>query len=93
METRQKNLIRQRHGEGYSNGDIDRLEMQRLFMASLVNKLLSTSKTQLVTMLPGLAKEMTTDMTVGDMASIGSEVLKLNSSNITFTMVPGKALR
>lgn len=84
-------FVRQRHGEGYSNGDIDRLEMQRLFMASLVNKLLSTSKTQLVTMLPGLAKEMTTDMTVGDMASIGSEVLKLNSSNITFTMVPGES--
>lgn len=83
-------FVRQRKGAGYSRGDIDRLEMQRVFMASFVKQFLGTSKAKIASMLPGLSSQMTTDMSVGEMVSIASKASKLSSENINFFMVPGE---
>ncbi len=84
-------FIRQRHGEGYSNGDLDRLNVQRLFMASLVEQLLQTNKMTLISLVPKLAEQISTDMTTGEMTDLVNKATKLSADNIVFEMVPGES--
>lgn len=84
-------FIRQRHGKGYENGDLDRLKVQRLFMASLVEQFLGTSKSTLLTLLPKLSGEISTDMTTGEMVDLLSKVSGMPADSIGFYMVPGQS--
>lgn len=83
-------LIRQRHGEGYENGDLDRLEVQRMFMASLVEQFLGVSKSTLLSMLPKVSDEVSSDLTTGDMVDLLSGVSGMSADSIGFYMVPGQ---
>lgn len=84
-------LIRQRHGDGYANGDLDRLKVQRLFMASLVEQFLGTSKSTLLSILPGLSDEITTDMSTKTIVDILTKVSGMSADSIGFYMVPGQS--
>lgn len=76
---------------GYNGADLARLEMQRLFMASMLSQFLGTSKLNLATLVPSLIGDVSTDLVVGEIVTIGSKVLELSSENIVFTMVPGES--
>lgn len=83
-------LIRQRHGEGYENGDLDRLEVQRMFMASLVEQFLGVSKSTLLSTLTKVSDEVSSDLTTGDMVDLLSGVSGMSADSIGFYMVPGQ---
>lgn len=84
-------FIRQRHGEGYAAGDIDRLKVQRIFMAALTQQILSTGKLKLISALPGVVKEMSTDLTIGGITDLVNKISGLSQDDINFTMVPGES--
>lgn len=84
-------FVRQRHGQGYSGGDIDRLKVQRIFMASLVNQILSTGKLKLISAMPDVAKEMSTDLSIGQMTDLINKMSSVSQDQITFNLVPGES--
>ena len=82
-------FVRCRHGEGYSNSDIDRLNMQRYFYAGLFKRARSMGVTDILNQLPLVFKNyIKTDMDISTIAKLVVSFLKIDSSNIILAQTP-----
>ena len=82
-------FVRCRHGEGYSNSDIDRLNMQRYFYAGLFKRARAMGVTDILNQLPLVFKNyIKTDMDISTIAKLVVSFLKLDSSNIILAQTP-----
>lgn len=76
----------------YSNADIGRLQTQKLFMAALLEKVMSLSVDQMVSLIPTLLGYVTTDLTVEDCLSVYYLVRGMTSDDITVVTCPGEGV-
>ncbi len=79
-------VVRERYS--YPTGDFGRIDMQNQFMQALIKKCFGMSKTQIVSMAPTLIKEVTTDLTLGELLGYYNELMKVDMSNISFHILP-----
>ena len=78
-----------RHGDGYANSDIDRLNMQRYFYAGLFKRARAMGVTDILNQLPLVFKNyIKTDMDISTIAKLVVSFLKLDSSNIILAQTP-----
>lgn len=82
-------FVRNRSGEGFSRGDPDRLNNQRLFYAGLFKRLKNMSAGDLVNLLPSMQEYITTDFSATDLLDVAQKLKAIDSSNILFCMAPG----
>lgn len=80
-----------RYRNGYIEGDIGRVRMQRYFWTGMAKKIITTPKTQMIGLVPTLSKEVESDMTVNQMISILSFLNGINLEDIRIEMLPGEA--
>jgi LCP family protein required for cell wall assembly len=78
-----------------SNGDIGRMKRQQVFIASMVNKVMSaqtlTNPVRLINFLKAATKSLTIDKDMGnlkDMADLGAQFRDIKLSDIKFITVP-----
>ena len=82
-------FVRCRHGEGYANSDIDRLNMQRYFYAGLFKRARAMGITDILNQLPLIFKDyIHTDMDITTIAKLLASFLKIDSSNIILAQTP-----
>ena len=82
-------FVRCRHGDGYANSDIDRLNMQRYFSAGLFKRARSMGVTAILNQLPLVFKNyIKTDMDISTIAKLVVSFLKIDSSNIILAQTP-----
>lgn len=81
-------IVRERHS--YGTQDIGRLQTQRLFIASLLDKMLSMGKMDLVGLVPTLSQYITTDLSIGEMLGYADIASSLKMDNMTMHLLPGE---
>lgn len=75
---------------GYARADIERINVQRYFMAALMNKLMETSTSELVSLASAIYPYLETDLTVQEILQLVLEVKEFTSDSITTVRVPGE---
>ena len=83
-------FVRKRKGDGYKEGDIERIKMQRLFLAAMMKKIKSTSITTLGSLITKVSKDITSDMKVGEMIDFAGAVHDIDMTNMNVSMLPGQ---
>ena len=82
-------FVRCRHGEGYSNSDIDRLNMQRYFYAGLFKRVRSMGVTDVINQLPLIFNNyIHTDMDLTTIAKMLVSFTRIDSANIMLAQTP-----
>ena len=82
-------FVRCRHGEGYSNSDIDRLNMQRYFYAGLFKRVRSMGVTDVINQLPLVFNNyIHTDMDLTTIAKMLVSFTRIDSANIMLAQTP-----
>ena len=82
-------FVRCRHGEGYSNSDIDRLNMQRYFYAGLFKRVRSMGITDVLAQLPLIFNNyIHTDMDLTTIAKMLVSFTRIDSANIMLAQTP-----
>ena len=82
-------FVRCRHGEGYSNSDIDRLNMQRYFYAGLFKRVRSMGITDVLNQLPLVFNNyIKTDMDLTTIAKMLVSFTRIDSANIMLAQTP-----
>ena len=76
----------------YANADIGRLQTQKIFMSALLEKVMSLSVDQMLSLIPTLLNYVTTDLTVEDCVSLYYLVRGMNSDDITAVTCPGEGV-
>ncbi len=76
--------------KGYALGDVSRVQQQRVFYAALAKKLQSMSLGQLTSAATQCYKEITTDLSIGEMLGYAQEMQQVDMSNILMKSVPGQ---
>lgn len=87
-------VVRFRHnndGTGYGSEDIGRMGTQQAFLKTVAQKMLQPSN---LDKIPAFAKifqkYVETDLTLGNLAWMGEESLKMGTTNINFFTLPGE---
>ena len=83
-------FVRCRHGNGYANSDIDRLNMQRYFYAGLFKRARAMGITDILNQLPLVLEKhyIKTDMDITTIAKLLVSFLKVDSANIILAQTP-----
>ena len=83
-------FVRCRHGDGYANSDIDRLNMQRYFYAGLFKRAHAMGITDILNQLPLVLEKhyIKTDMDITTIAKLLVSFLKVDSANIILAQTP-----
>ena len=83
-------FVRCRHGDGYANSDIDRLNMQRYFYAGLFKRARAMGITDILNQLPLVLEKhyIKTDMDITTIAKLLVSFLKVDSANIMLAQTP-----
>ena len=82
-------FVRCRHGQGYANADIDRLNMQRYFYAGLFKRARAMGVTDIINQLPLIFNNyIRTDMDLVTLSKLVVSFLKIDSANIMLAQVP-----
>ncbi len=82
-------FVRCRHGSGYANSDIDRLNMQRYFYAGLFKRARAMGINDIINQLPLIFNNyIHTDMPLTTIAQLLASFLKIDSSNIILAQTP-----
>ena len=83
-------FVRCRHGDGYANSDIDRLNMQRYFYAGLFKRARAMGLTDILNQLPLVLEKhyIKTDMDITTIAKLLVSFLKVDSANIILAQTP-----
>ncbi|WP_312043128.1 LCP family protein, partial [Anaerotignum sp.] len=81
-------LVRFRH---YSDGDVDRIKVQQIFLKALAEKVLSTETIlkNLPDLISVMYKYIETDISMADALKYVNYVDKINMSNISMETLPG----
>ncbi len=82
-------FVRNRHGQGFERGDIDRLDNQRHFYSALFRRFLNLTPRDVMNLLPVFDYYCNTDIPLGDLLSIGVSGLGLKAENVLFCKAPG----
>lgn len=87
-------FVRTRHAVGFGS-DLDRIKLQQQFLSSLMRKLSSndtlTSPSKMLKLAEAGTKALTVDSKIANLrklASLGQEIGKVKTKNLTFTTVP-----
>mgnify|MGYP000902233267 CR=1 FL=1 len=82
-------FVRCRHGDGYANSDIDRLNMQRYFYAGLFKRVRSMGVTDVIAQLPLIFNNyIHTDMDLTTIAKMLVSFTRIDSANIMLAQTP-----
>ena len=82
-------FVRCRHGQGYANSDIDRLNMQRYFYAGLFKRVRSMGVTDVIAQLPLIFNNyIHTDMDLTTIAKMLVSFTRIDSGNIMLAQTP-----
>ena len=82
-------FVRCRHGQGYSNSDIDRLNMQRYFYAGLFKRVRSMGITDVLSQLDLVfSNYIHTDMDLTTIAKMLVSFTRIDSANIMLAQTP-----
>lgn len=83
-------FVRFRHG--YSEGDIGRIQAQRIFMAAAFKKAANMSSTQRMSTLKKIYKNkwMATNLSIEDIGRLGDFLSVLKMDNVDIYMLPGE---
>ncbi len=82
-------FVRCRHGQGYANSDIDRLNMQRYFYAGLFKRVRSMGVTDVIDQLPLIFNNyIHTDMDLTTIAKMLVSFTRIDSANIMLAQTP-----
>ena len=82
-------FVRCRHGQGYANSDIDRLNMQRYFYAGLFKRVRSMGITDVLNQLPLVFNNyIKTDMDLTTIAKMLVSFTRIDSANIMLSQTP-----
>ncbi len=83
-----------RYRSGYLRGDLDRLDMQKRFMAALFNTLKSSLTAQNVySIVPNLLPHIKTDISAGELAVLALKATELEATDLSFLTLPGEEAR
>ena len=83
-------FVRNRHS--YAEGDIGRVKAQRLFLASALKKVKGIGLTTIVhDVIPQIKDQLTSNMTVGEMANFANLLFDIDMKNVRIHIVPGEA--
>lgn len=78
-----------RYRAGYADGDLGRIDAQKLFLASFLKKLSEVYSPTTAARLALAADGVETDMSVSDIISIGARAMELPTRNMLMLTVPG----
>lgn len=79
-----------RFRSGYADGDLGRIDAQKLFMAALFKQLADDLSAVTALKLSAALDGVETDMSVSDMLSVGADVLGMDSERIYMLTLPGE---
>ena len=80
-----------RHRHSYVEGDIGRVKVQRLFLASALKKVKTMGKAELVAkVLPQIYDQFSTDMTLKEMIDFAEIVFKIDMNKVRIHIIPGQ---
>lgn len=83
---RSEKFVRNR---SYANADLGRLEMQQIFLKALMSKIFGISKIDILSLAPVLVKEITTDLTLGEMIGYYNSLLEVDKeTGVSFHVAP-----
>ena len=83
-----------RYRAGYVQGDIGRLDAQKIFLAALVDKLLNDlSVTEIIPIALGLIDKLETNISASDCLYFISQIDSISSENIALMTMPGEAIQ
>lgn len=83
-------FVRNRYGEGFERGDIDRLDNQRHFYSALFRRFLNLTVQDINNLLPVIAHYCSTDLRAdGDLIRLAISALGLSAENVVFCKAPG----
>jgi len=74
----------------YINGDLGRLDAQKLFMAAVFQKLSDSFSPIMAAKLSAAAEGVETDMSIADMLSVGVQALDMDGQSISMVTLPGE---
>ncbi|MFF9017901.1 LCP family protein [Streptomyces sp. NPDC014870] len=87
-------FVRTRHSFG-NESDLDRIKVQQQFLSSMIRQMKSdetlTSPSKLLDLAEAATKALTVDSgigSIGKLKSLGEELAKIDTKNITFTTLP-----
>ncbi len=79
-----------RYRSGYTRGDLDRIDAQKVFLAALFRTVCDTrSPVKLIQLATTLLGKVETDVTMGDVLLLLPEILRLKADQISFVTAPG----
>lgn len=80
-----------RHRASYDQGDLGRQKAQRSFYAAFMKKLISLDFGQITNIVTQCAKEVSTDLTIGQMLGYAQKIKDLSLSDVNIMSVPGQS--
>ncbi len=83
-------FVRKRKGDGYVNGDIDRIKAQRLVYVALFKKLKTMSVSQMYSIANNCYSDITTDMTIDTIVGYADLVQGIDMQKIVIHALPGQ---
>ena len=82
-------FVRNRHGQGYENADIDRLNMQRYFYAALFKRARSMGIQDILNQMPIIFNNyIQTDIDLVTLGKLAVSFLQIDSANIMIAQTP-----
>ena len=78
-----------RYRASYTEGDIARLDAQKLFMAAFIEKASENASVTTVMKLCAAADGVETDLSFAELAENGVKALKIDKSNVSMLTLPG----
>lgn len=79
-----------RHRSSYVQGDIGRLQAQRVFYTAFAQKVLNMSMIQTVTMATKIYGDVMTDMSVGEILKYATHIKGIDLNTIEISILPGQ---
>ncbi len=76
--------------KNYAQADIKRLDVQRYFLAGLMNRLMNTSTTELISLATEIYPYLETDLTVQEILQLAIEAKSFTGDSITTIRAPGE---
>ena len=79
-----------RFRSGYADGDIGRMDAQKLFMAAVFSKLTDSFSPVMAARLAAAADGVETDLGIGDLLEIGAYVLEMKADGVAMLTLAGE---
>jgi len=81
-----------RYRAGYAQGDLDRLDAQKIFLSALFQKLSSLGSIEAARLAMKMRGEVDGNFDAADILSLSGELLKISPEKVFFVTAPGQAV-